>query len=348
MDTRHPQRHLLWPLLILLALFGQGLRAAEHLPALHIDAHDISVSGISSGGYMAVQFAVAHSASVRGAGIVAAGPYHCAEDSVWQATGPCMRGDTPIDVRRLERYTRRQAAAGTIDPVAHLKGQRVWIFSGSKDETVAPHIGAALEAFYRRFTDAANITRVADIPAAHAMPTFDFGRACDATGEPFINDCDYDGAGTLLSWIYGPLQPKNTGTLNGRFIEFEQDDFTPSPRLHSLSATGWVYVPQVCAAGGYCRLHIAFHGCKQYQEMSYFDGNTPVRFGRTFIDHAGYNAWADSNRLVVLYPQTNTVLSNPNGCWNWWGYSDDSDYDTQRGKQIATVWRMVERLAGQR
>ena len=38
-----------------------------------IDTSLISVSGVSAGGYMAVQFHVAYSSSIMGAGIVAAG-----------------------------------------------------------------------------------------------------------------------------------------------------------------------------------------------------------------------------------------------------------------------------------
>ena len=38
----------------------------------------ISTSGISSGAFMATQMHVAYSASIKGAGVVAGGPYHCA------------------------------------------------------------------------------------------------------------------------------------------------------------------------------------------------------------------------------------------------------------------------------
>lgn len=59
-----------------------------------IDTDAISVSGVSSGGYMAQQFHVAHAASVLGAGILAAGPYDCAGDrafySLWIALNTCM------------------------------------------------------------------------------------------------------------------------------------------------------------------------------------------------------------------------------------------------------------------
>ena len=54
------------------------------------DLSATSVSGISSGGYMAVQFHIAHSATVIGAGVLAGGPYYCAQGSVWTALYNCM------------------------------------------------------------------------------------------------------------------------------------------------------------------------------------------------------------------------------------------------------------------
>jgi poly(3-hydroxybutyrate) depolymerase len=49
------------------------------LPAFNVDVAETSVSGVSSGAYMAVQFAVAHSRIVKGVGSVAGGPYGCAQ-----------------------------------------------------------------------------------------------------------------------------------------------------------------------------------------------------------------------------------------------------------------------------
>ena len=46
--------------------------------------------------------------------------------------------------------------------------------------------------------------------------------------------------------------------------------------------------------------------------------------GSEYVDDSGYNAWADTNDLIVLYPQTTASFSdptNPNGCWDWWGFS---------------------------
>src|SRR5581483_7283378 len=52
---------------------------AESLPELGADIGSTSVSGLSSGAYMAGQIEVAHSKDIKGAGIVAGGPYACAE-----------------------------------------------------------------------------------------------------------------------------------------------------------------------------------------------------------------------------------------------------------------------------
>ena len=52
--------------------------AAPALETYNIDTDQISVSGLSSGGYMAVQMHIAYSASIMGVGVLAAGPYLCA------------------------------------------------------------------------------------------------------------------------------------------------------------------------------------------------------------------------------------------------------------------------------
>ena len=51
----------------------------QRLPALEAVTDRTSVSGISSGAYMAGQFQIAHSRLVVGAAIIAGGPYGCAE-----------------------------------------------------------------------------------------------------------------------------------------------------------------------------------------------------------------------------------------------------------------------------
>jgi poly(3-hydroxybutyrate) depolymerase len=312
-------------------LLWAGIAAAVPLPQLAVDPAEVSVSGLSSGGYMAVQMHVAYSATfTRGAGVVAGGPYFCAEGSIVNATGRCMTHASSIPVASLAATTRSWASSGLIDPVSHLGNARVYLFSGTLDNTVRPAVMDDLRTYYREFTAEAGLAYKNNLAAAHAMVTDDFGNGCTTSSSPFINDCNFDLAGELLQHLYGPLNPRNDGTLSGSFVEFDQGEFVSG---HGMAATGWAYVPQACSSGAGCRLHVAFHGCRQNVTL----------VGQQFVRNTGYNRWADSNRMVVLYPQTSTLAVN--SCWDWWGY-DSADYARKSGPQMAAVKAMVTRLAG--
>jgi hypothetical protein len=218
---------------------------------------------------------------------------------------------------------------------------------------VPPPVMDALQSYYAHYVGVSNLTFRNDIPAQHAMPTDSFGNACGTLGEPFISNCGFDAAGELLKWIYGPLNPKNTGVLGGSLIEFDQSEFITAPASHGMWPKGWAYVPSSCANGALCRLHVAFHGCKQYPGWSYPAG-PGGKIGDTYVKRAGYNAWADTNDIIVLYPQANALTpgtrpprSNPAGCWDWWGY-DDADYAFKTGRQMAAVKGMIDRIASGR
>jgi poly(3-hydroxybutyrate) depolymerase len=74
-----------------------------------------------------------------------------------------------------------------------------------------------------------------------------------------------------------------------------------------------VYIPNKCREDTIrCPLHIVLHGCHQYAN----------NINDTFALHTGYNEIAESNNFIIVYPQTkSTILINPNGCWDWWGYT---------------------------
>ena len=323
--------------------------AAERLPGMNADLSQTSVSGVSSGGYMAVQFHIAHSASVIGAGVLAAGPYYCAQGSVWLARFNCMAPGTftPMPaVALLGTDTDVLARAGLIDATSNLHRSRVWLFTGQRDTTVHAEVVEALKRYYELYVPAAAIAWVDNVAAGHGMISVDHGIRCASTGSPYINDCHFDAAGQLLQQIYGPLKSAARGE-SGRLIAFDQDEFTSGDAYSiSLAATGYAYVPSACDTMR-CRVHVAFHGCLQ----------NAAAVGMAFVRDAGYNRWAQNNALIVLYPQTAarygvggwpaSFVLNPNACWDWWGYTGPT-YHTREGAQIRAVQAMLERLAGHR
>jgi len=320
------------------------------LPSYNVDINQTSVSGLSAGGYMAVQFDVAFSSMMRGAGIIAGGPFYCAQGSVLTATSTCSCapfgcfGQSSTNVAQLIAITDQDAGRGLIDATGNLARHKIWLFSGSNDTVVPQRLMDDLSTYYRHYIAAANISYKKDMAAEHAMPTDFFGNPCATRDDPFINNCDYDAAGQLLQWIYGELHPKNTGQLGGSFINFDQSEFIDHAANHSLATDGWLYVPASCSNKESCNLHVVFHGCKQYETYRYASPSGPVTFGTTYVRNTGYNKWADANNMIVLYPQATASGPNPNGCWDWWGY-DDPNYAVKTGRQMAAVKRMIDRIA---
>lgn len=287
----------------------------------------VTVSGISSGAYAAVQSHVALSNTISGAAAIAGGPYHCAEGNVMRALSHCISG-AELDVAPLIEATRAAASAGTIDPVDSLSDDRVWIFHGKADTVVDATLTEALAGFYAEFIPQEAIALVDNVAVTHGWPTLDQGVACDHMGGDFVNACDYDAAGAILQHLYGPLRPPAVAR-DGSFQALDQASVVPEGG--SLAETGFAYVPEVCSGdAGDCRLHIAFHGCRQGKEF------VEDRFARM----AGLNEWAESNRIIVLYPQVNKSMMNPQGCWDWWGYTG-ADYDQRSGKQVAGVAALI-------
>jgi len=320
---------------------GCAAIASAQAPLGHynVKLDETTVSGISSGAYMAVQFGVAHSAAVRGVGAIAAGPYYCAQDSLTTAFGTCMIG-TP-SLSSAVSNTNAWASSGLIDATANLARQKIWLFNGYNDGVVKRQVTDVLYNYYKSYVAEANLYYKTNLKAAHSQVTDGFGQACNQTGGNFMNNCGYDAAGLILRHLLGQLNARNTGTLSGSVVKFYQSEFGPSdPWSVGLWDYGYAYVPANCAGGAACRVHVAFHGCKQ----------SASAIGSDYYAHAGYNAWADTNSLIVLYPQAvaTSVFPypfNPNGCWDWWGYNESS-YAQKGGSQIQAVYAMLTRLAG--
>ncbi|MDR2208303.1 MAG: PHB depolymerase family esterase [Azoarcus sp.] len=306
--------------------------AAEPLPALGAEFESLTVSGLSSGAFMAVQFHVAHSSRVRGAGILAGGPYYCASGSSLKAISSCMSPGffTPAPKPGILREeVDKQAAAGQIDPPDGLRSSRVWLLSGGRDIVVRSTVVDATHAFYRQWLPESAIAYERLPDAGHAMIVPSAKTACGITGSPYINHCgDFDAPGRLLTHLLGELRPK-AQAATGELLAFDQSGF--AERKAGMSNTAYIYIPAACRSGG-CRIHVAFHGCLQNAATA----------GETWVRQSGYNEWAETNRLLVLYPQTSNT-GDPNGCWDWWGYTGAA-YHTRSAAQIGAVWKMIEHL----
>ncbi len=233
-QTRNRGSIRLWVAGCALACAGSaaGATLGEVAAGVKIDPGQISVSGISSGGFMAHQFHVAHSDHVMGAGIVAGGPYDCAEGTIMTALSRCMKlafneckklGGSDSACGKVDLAPKTAAAstamaqtsfaeaqtqeqAKTIDRLANLKDDRVYLFIGTFDSVVPNGVMDALFHFYADPDKAGlapgNIQYNETFPAPHTMVRDDFDKPtgvavgdCPATrstafeNDTFIDDC---------------------------------------------------------------------------------------------------------------------------------------------------------------
>jgi len=330
--------------------FVSPVLAAPPLPSYGVDINQTSVSGVSSGGAMAVQMHVAHSSIMRGVGVIAGVTYDCANSALPLPSlslalgGLCMDGSTDYTNVSINRTT-DAAKNGFIDDPNNLTGQKVWLFSGYNDGLVRRGAMDTVAKYYGHYVNPGNVFYQTDNHAPHALITDDkFGGPCLGNNHNWINDCHYDAAGLLLKHIYGNLI-SSSGTLSSSPQPFDQTEFVDPALVGQvgLADTGWVYIPSACNTD-ICRVHVVFHGCLQYAGT----------VGDAVYNHGGYNKWADKNKIIVLYPQTEPIAIAPSfsskGCWDWWGLKDtlpgNRAFARKTGHQISAIRKMLDRLAG--
>lgn len=327
---------------IMLAIAGTtSAMAVDKLKSYNADPSQVSVSGLSSGGFMAAQLGVAYSGTfTKGFGVFAGGPFDCTRN---QSYTSCMYNATPAITTPEANMT---SWSGTnIDNLSNLATRKFYGWYGGQDYTVGANPMNQLKTEVQaKGITATNTSWNTTASAGHTFPTNFAGSgdsSCGSTASPYVSNCTYDGAGAVLQWMYGTLNPPTTGTLGGTLINFDQTEFNGGP---GMDTSAYVYVPAACASGSACKVHVSLHGCVQSHN----------NIGMTYVNNTYYNNWADSNNIIVIWPQAipdNTSratadsgsLANSNGCWDWLGWYGNN-FDQKGGQQMAAIVAMVNRV----
>lgn len=259
-----------------------------------------------------------------------------------------MKRDALIDIL-YETYS----STKTVDSPEFLSSDRVFLFSGKNDSVVVQGVMKKLETFYGRLVlEPGNVMTEFDVEAEHAFPTNNFGNSCGYLGEPYVNNCDFDAAYKILKHLvfHNETMKPRTQFNESNLIEFDQSKYVPIgtlPREISLDKTGYAYVPTKCRKSNSAsddnnnddsdeclNLHIVFHGCLQGRE----------KIDMEFVRNAGYNEYAESNSIIIVYPQVISTLLNPKGCFDWWGYTGP-EYASKLGPQLKFISSIQENFA---
>ena len=272
-----------------LCSFVVALSSTVHaaLPPLKLNLAQTTVSGLSSGGYMAAQFQLSHADWVKGAAIVAAGPVYCAQNNLMTALDHCInKVGSPIPLADINKQLKDWSVVGLLASEAEIKQSKVWLLHGTGDQKISKAVADALYQQYQQWLPAAHLSYVQDKNFAHHMPTLNEGSAFDKSEAPFLGKCNYDAAGEALKFIQADLKAPAERS-SGQLYAIEQQKIA-GDLAATMAEQAYVYVPKSCEQGQSCSLHISFHGCNQHADA----------VGMAYVEKAGFNRYADSNKQI--------------------------------------------------
>src|ERR1700731_4753157 len=137
------------------------------LSGYNANISESSISGISSGAFMAVQFGTAWSSVIKGVGVVAGGPFWCAKADaddfinaftlpLMTAKGPCGNPGPPHAMSDFLAKADPKSASGDIDDLRLVSRQKIYLFHGYNDTVIAKSVTDAAADFYRHYLGDAN------------------------------------------------------------------------------------------------------------------------------------------------------------------------------------------------
>ncbi|HTH18006.1 MAG TPA: PHB depolymerase family esterase [Magnetospirillum sp.] len=296
------------------------------------DLSNLTISGISSGAAMAVQYAVAHSASVAGVASIAGPPWGCAHGSAAQAVNDCMCGGNPV-AAQVDR-ARDLAADGKIAPLdqdGRPQGlKRAYVFQSPADNTVVEASGQTSARFLEEFIhrpvmpDKGNHADGSDRAGHGIISPRERGFAkdsCTATGfeHSYIRTCGAeDNPGKALAQLQEEDydRSRRVERPQGHLLGFDQQAYvervaadTPVAADPDLAS---ILIPVADTSPSERRRNLDMDRRGFVYVPPQCDGNATCRIhialhgckqdGETFARHAGYNNWADRYGLIVVYP----------------------------------------------
>lgn len=321
-------------LFILIAFLPMAFAGPIALPRLKIDPEQVTLSGFSSGAFFAVQMQVAYSKTFSGVGSVAGGIYWCSQGFVNQAQSICMFDPSLINVPTYVNRVLEEWKNGLVDFPGNIEKTKVYLYVSPADKVIKPQSTDRLKEFYLHWVPTSQVKLQNQISSAHGWPVSNYGEPCNQLGSPWIINCDFDMPGELLNHLYEGLKVPQKKAVSGNLFEFNQFEFGSAST--PLYPTGFVYIPTSCQrkTSDACRLHVALHGCQM----------NPTYVEDIFAQESGLNRWAEENKIVVLYPQSDSVpLTNAFACWDWYGFTG-ANFANRKGPQMMAVKAMVDRL----
>lgn len=227
--------------------FSNADAQTEDLHALSLGASpkDLTVSGVSSGAAMALQFAFANSASVMGVGSIAGPGWGCAQSHVSRAIYDCMCGVHEIEPE-IERLL-NLSAKKSVDKLNRGKPRalkKAYVFHSPSDKTVVSQSASASIEFLETFLGEKAVIREwgdeahGTANARHGIISPDGQDQCSIQpGKPtYVLNCGAeDNAGKVLHALYGAPGTNYDPSLRGKTPPLNGNEQLPTWTLRTFN-----------------------------------------------------------------------------------------------------------------
>jgi len=307
------------------------------------EAQNVTVSGQSAGGSMAMQHLFAFSQHVQGAAIAAGSPYGCGafQRGHVHHGATCYYGGT--NVQKTISYVHAHSNKGLIDDPNNLSSTPVIVFNGKDDWEVYTAVGKEIVQQLKAFVKPTKLDVQLDSKASHVW-SLDHGSCrcgqCAWWGKGLccdVNNCKYDLSGEMFRHFYGTLKPRVEARQNFSWISQEQYLPPKTPSWSDARIEKWavLYLPTGCRQKpAACYVHVHYHGCIANKWTK----------RRQWINHLDLNEYGEANDIIILYPQAKGDRLTGKGCWNWGFTKDDRLFDTRQSVQLKMVMNIVADL----
>lgn len=316
---------------------GLFIAFAVFADALLVNKYTTTVSGISAGASFAIQFQIAFSDVIHGAGIVAGTPYYCGLGKGKAAALDCNHNPQGTDVAALIAATKGFESDGNIASLSNLANRSILLFSGQLDSLVP---NATVVNVQQQFQGLGvkSVPGIFNVAAKHAWITSKYGNDCSVFQSPYVNNCNLPFGGVFLRDAFESMNIGFRFTENPyvaqSMLAFDQTQFGADARTNSMASIGYYYVPDNCKNEfAECHIHVNFHGCNQNYDT----------VGLEYVSSTEINEYAETNNIIVLYPQATASSQNSKACFDWWGYTG-SDFAFQSGAQMKLVMSVIQYL----
>jgi len=319
--------------------FPEPPPVGDQLPSVaSVNPNSITLGGFSSGASFATQFHVGYSSFVKGVGLWCGLP-----ELVSLQTGDAAGGANGVSVQQLMQDTAALESSNAIDSTSNLASSKVYIVHGSEDTVVDPLFAVKIKEFYEGYNVNQMVAKTYYKNGEHGVYSNRRGTPCGQMNYPtFIENCEEDTVYEMFQHLLPNIVgPGNDGEFSSSLKPFSQVEFFDNFASSSMSETGYYYVPESCNGNGNsCHLHVFFHGCTMSTD----------NIGTEFLENAGFLEMAETNKIVLLFPQIKTNWwSNPHGCWNFLGYNNDlhnGQYARKDAAQMRGMFNMINHMTG--